>query len=353
MKKGLLRNIAIALSFSLIGIMLFTNAAKAKTPPRPTKAIQSFIQYMVKKHGFQKDKLTALMKKAKYDPKVIVSIKYPFEKKPWDYYRRYFLSKDRIEGGVEYWKTHLKTLNAVKKHYGVPPDIIIAIIAVESKFGRHTGGYNELNALSTLAFYYPPRSKFFKKELEHYLLLARKEKLSPLKIQGSYAGALGIPQFMPSSYRHYGVDYSKNQSVDLMSNHKDAIASVANYLKQSGWRQDQPVAVPAKIIGKIPQQLISKRARPKYTIEQLEKYQIYPVEKESPKLMAALIAMHSTDSTEYWIVLRNFHAIMKYNPNTTYSLAVYELSRAIKKSYEQQTTKTSTTTTSGGAAKGS
>jgi len=291
------------------------------------------------------------MKKTEYDSKVIESIMRPFEKRPWNFYRSFFLSKERIEGGAKYWKTHLKTLNAVEKRYGVPPNIIIAIIGIESKFGTHTGKHNELNALSTLAFYYPPRSKFFKKELEHYLLLTRREKLSPLEIQGSYAGALGIPQFMPSSYRYYGVDYSKNRSIDLLNDHNDAIASVGNYLKRSGWRRNQSIAVPAKILGKVPENMISDKVHLKHTIAQLEKHNVYPLEKEPRTRRATLIAMHSTDSTEYWIVFRNFRAIMKYNPSTTYSLAIYELSNAIKKAYEQQTSKTSTKPTRKGRAK--
>jgi len=340
MKQKILQTILFPLLF-LFSITVLAN--NTKIPPRPTKKINAFIQHMVKKYNFNRKELTALMQHAKYNPKVIRSITYPFEKKPWNFYRRFFLTKERIEGGAKYWEQHLKTLNAVKKEYGVNPAVIIAIIAIESKFGKHAGTYNELSALSTLAFYYPKRSKFFKKELIHFLLLTRKEKLPTLEIRGSYAGALGIPQFMPSSYRHYAVDYTKNQSIDLMKNHDDAIASIANYLKRSGWKLNQPVAVPAKISGKVPQQLISKKAIPNYTIKQLEQHKVFPAETESANRKAALIAMQNTDSSEYWIVFRNFRAIMKYNPRTTYSMAVYELSRAIKQAYDRQN-KTSPTT---------
>ncbi len=331
MKTTLLRTLLFTTLFTLCCTAFSeTTVEVAKTPARPTEKIQNFIQGMVKNHGFSKKKLTALMNKAKYNPNVIARITHPFEKKSWDFYRSFFITKERIEGGVAYLKTHEKTFAAVKKRYGVPPSIIAAIIAVESKFGTHLGKYNELSALTTLAFYYKPRSKFFKKELKHFLLLTRKQKLTPEEIQGSYAGALGIPQFMPSSYRHYAVDYSKNKSIDLINDHNDAIASVANYLKKAGWKTNQPIAVPAKIIGKVPTKLISKRAKPKLTVDQLEDHNVFAVEKEPLKLKAALIAMQNTDSTEYWIVFQNFRAIMRYNPSTTYSLAVYELSQAIK-----------------------
>ena len=225
---------------------------------------------------------------------------------------------------------------------------LLSLLSVlESRFGQHVGTHNELNALTTLSFYYPKRAKFFKSELTHFLLLTRHEKLNPTVLQGSYAGALGIPQFMPSSYRHYGINYSKNHTVDLFTNHADAIASVANYLNQAGWIQNQPIAIPAKNSGKIRKSLISETATPKYTIEQFRRYRVYPVKKQPKQLKAALIAMQNTDSREYWLVFQNFHAIMRYNPRTTYALAVFELSCAIKEAYEQQlVTAKSTATTS-------
>lgn len=318
------------------------------TPPRPTKAINLYIDRLVQQHHFNKKQLTDLIKRAKYNPNIIHSITHPFEKKPWNFYRRYFVRPDRIKNGIHYWETHKKILNDIKNQYGIPPSIVIAIIGIESFFGEKSGTYNELNALTTLSFYYPKRQKFFQSELTHFLLLARQEKLDPTQLKGSYAGALGIPQFMPSSYRYYGVGYSKKQSVNLFTNHGDAIASIGNYLAKSGWTSGQPIAIPAKITGKSFQSFISKTAKPKYTLAKLRRHHIRPIKKEPKHLKAALIAMKNTNSTEYWLVFQNFHAIMKYNPRTTYALAVYELSQAIKKAHEKYLATTSTTTAPSG-----
>lgn len=305
-------------------------------PPRATKAINAYVNQLVKQYKFNKAKLTKIMDHAKYEPMVIHWITHPFEKKPWNFYRKFFVRQDRIDNGVKYWDKHQKIFNDVQDRYGVDPSVIIAIIGIESYYGERAGTYNVLNALTTLSFYYPKRQKFFRSELTEYLRLTRHEKLNLLLLKGSYTGALGIPQFMPSSYRHYGVDYSKNQSIDLFTNHLDAIASIANYIDQVGWVPGRPVAVPAILKRDVPKQLISKTAKPRYTLRQLRRYGIRPSVRIPSNTKAALIAMHNTDSDEYWLVFQNFRAIMRYNPRTTYALAVYELSRAIKEAYEQQ-----------------
>ncbi|MCB1827583.1 MAG: lytic murein transglycosylase, partial [Coxiellaceae bacterium] len=196
----------------LIGTLSFSLVAKAEDkpktetiPPRATKAINAYVDELVQKYKFNKTNLTKIMAQASYDPKVIHWITHPFEKKPWNFYRSFFVRQDRIDNGVKYWLQHKKLFNKIQKEYGVDPSVIIAIIGIESFFGEHAGTYNELNALTTLSFYYPKRSKFFRSELTEFLRLTRHEKLNPLLLKGSYAGALGIPQFMPSSYRNYGV----------------------------------------------------------------------------------------------------------------------------------------------------
>lgn len=343
------------------GMLNLALCAQAKEADKPTaippqvvtEAISKYIDLMVRKYKFNKEKLTKVMDQGTYDPDVIRWITHPFEKKPWNFYRNFFVRKDRIDNGVKYWRAHQKMFDDVQARYGVDPSVIIAIIGIESYFGKHTGTYNELNALITLSFYYPKREKFFTSELTQFLLLARHEKLNPVILKGSYAGALGIPQFMPSSYRHYGVDYSKNQSIDLFTNHKDAIASIANYLNEAGWTQGQPIAVPATIKENVPKQLLSKTGKPLYTLSRFSRYRIHPIDEMSGHLKAALIAMHNTDSIEYWLVFRNFHAIMRYNPRTTYALAVFELSRAIKEAYERQPAQTSTPAAPTGKTPGS
>lgn len=326
----------------LIGLSNFTLATTSESienattiPPRPTQAINQFVNQVAKKYQFNRKQLASIMAQAKYDPMVVHWMTHPFEKKPWDFYRRFFVKPERIENGVKYWKAHKKILNDVASRYHVDPSVIVAIIGIESSYGTKAGKYSVLDALVTLSFYYPKRQPFFKSELTHFLLLTRHEKLNPLALKGSYAGALGIPQFMPSTYRHYGVDYSKNNSINLFTNHSDTIASIANYLSKSGWKRGGPIAVMAKTPQKVPTRLISKTGIPKYTLSQFRHHRITPVKKESKNLKAALIKMQNTDSVEYWLVFRNFRAIMKYNPRTTYALAVFELSQAIKKNYEK------------------
>ena len=302
---------------------------------KPNGQEEQFITAMVKHYSFKKSYLQDILAKANYNEKVIQSIKAPFEKKPWNFYRSYFVTAKRVELGVAYWQAHAKTLAAVKKKYGVDPSVIVAILGVETLYGKHIGGYSELDALSTLAFHYPPRSSYFTKELKQYLLLSRSEKLPITEIRGSYAGALGIPQFMPSSYRHYGVDFTGNKQVNLMNNNADAIASVANYLKQNGWQRNEPVATAVKKENAaIPQNLISTSAIPKHTLAYFAKRHILSEQHYNKTLPAALVELENgTQPGEYWFTFANFKSIMRYNPSSVYAMAVFQLSEAIKQAY--------------------
>src|SRR3990167_950934 len=201
---------------------------------------KQFIQKLVTQDHFNQRKLDHLFETLHPNSKIIQSMTSPFEKQPWSYYRNYFITPERVTLGAKYLKDHHKVLQAMSKKYGIPAIIIVAIIGVETEYGRHLGKYPVLSTLYTLGFYYPPREKFFRKELAQYLILTRDNNLPVSSIKGSYAGALGIPQFMPSSYRHYGVALEKNAPVDLF-NHNDAIASVANYFHKMGWAPNQPV----------------------------------------------------------------------------------------------------------------
>lgn len=339
---GILRKFV---STSLIAVILSTFSmsiqAKPSEPwlfPEPLPHnMQAFIDQMASKYHFNKRKLTQLLLQAQYIPQVLQSADHPMEKQTWDSYRKYFLSENRIRQGVNYWKTHQQTLQDIQKKYGVDPSIIVAIIGIETLYGKNSGRFQELGALSTLAFAYPQRSSFFQKELKEFLILSRDYHLPPLELKGSYAGALGIPQFMPSSYRYYAVNYSNNNKVDLLHDHSDAIASVANYLKKSGWQENAPIAVPAKAKHEIPAQLISKNAKNHQPLHQWLSYGIKinkPINHQTP---AALIALQNTHNKEYWLVFHNFRAILSYNTNITYAMAVYQLSQAIREAYEKNT----------------
>ena len=336
-------------SILLISLFLFfTTPTLAETTHHSTKKspqesiahknIKIFIHDMVKQYKFDKTHLTTLMAKAHYNPRVIHKINQPFESKPWDFYRSFFVTDKRAKAGAAYWQQHEKVLRDIEQRYGVDPSIIIAIIGVESHYGKYMGQYIELDTLTTLAFYHKKRARFFKKELSEYLLLTRQQKLPPLELNGSYAGALGIPQFMPSSYRHYAIDYDNDQQADLVNQHDEAIASIANYLKKAGWKAKQPIASSATLQHKIPHKIISHSAKPNTNINQLKKQGIRISTKHTPTQKAALIEMQNTNSKEYWVVFENFHAFMRYNPRTTYALAIYLLSQKIRKQHEQGTT---------------
>ena len=211
--------------------------------------VKIFIQEMVKKYKFKESDLVALFNTIKIKPTVIQSVKAPLEQKPWYTYRMLFITEQRIVQGVEFWNKYQDVLAKAEKIYGVPANIIVATIGVETKYGRNKGEYPVIDALATLAFSDSPRAPFFRKELTEFLLLTREQHLNPLEVMGSYAGAIGQPQFMPSSYRNYAVNFSGNLKIDLSHNEADVIGSIANYYKKHGWETDQPVAIPASIAG--------------------------------------------------------------------------------------------------------
>jgi len=294
--------------------------------------IKSFIDNMVVKHQFDKQELIALFSKAKKLPKVIKSINRPAEALPWHRYQKIFVKNKRIEQGVEFWKKNLSTLNRAEKKYGVPAEIIVAIIGVESRYGKHKGAYRIVDSLSTLGIDYPRRSKFFLKELENLLLLSKEEGFDALELMGSYAGAMGKPQFIASSYRHYAVDFDGDGVRDLLNNTDDAIGSVANYFRKHGWKPNKPITFPATIKGKKYTQILDKGIKPKTTISQAKEYGIAYNADLAPKNKFALIELkQKKGDKEYWIALDNFYVITRYNHSELYAMAVFQLAESIKK----------------------
>src|SRR3990167_3385059 len=277
----------------------------AVNPAQEKIAEKQFIQELVTKDHFNRYKLEQLFKTLHENPKIIQSMTSPFEKKPWSFYRDYFVTSERITLGAQYLKAHHRVLQEMSKKYGIPASIIVAIIGVETEYGLHLGKYPVLSTLYTLGFYYPPREKFFRKELAQYLILTRDNDLPVSTIKGSYAGALGIPQFMPSSYRHYGVALEKNSSVNLFNNN-DAIASVANYFHKNGWAPNQPIT-----------------------------YRLSSKNEPFNEKKARRIALPLTKGAEYWATYKNFNVIMSYNHNVVYAMAVYQLSKKIDQQYAE------------------
>lgn len=336
----------IVLILTLLTVVNLADAAPGAQSTGPVLTVEQFVDKMVRDDHYDRDQLLRLFQQTAYVPEVIDRINRPFEERPWDFYKNFFITPERIHQGVEYWRQHADTLAKVSRQYGVSPAVIVAIIGIESKYGQQPSPFPELGTLATLSFHYPKRAAFFQNELENYLLLTKQFNLAPLELKGSYAGALGIPQFMPSTYRRFAVNYNGQGSVNLLENHDDAIASIANYLQKSGWIANQPIASPAKVNGQPQKWLLSIDAKPVYQIKTMQKFGIHSSNSYSPSKKVALIEMLNTASKEYWITFQNFYAIMSYNPRTTYAMAIYLLSEEIKKLYGSGATQKGTTTLS-------
>jgi len=296
--------------------------------------VKQFIDQMVEQHQFEKQSLLTLFSQVKLQKRVEKAIASPAEAKPWYKYRSIFLTTSRTEGGVEFWKENADVLAETEKRFGVPPEIITAIIGVETRYSKHTGGFRVIDSLSTLAFNYPKRSKFFRKELEQFLLLCREEEANPLELTGSYAGAMGIPQFMPSSFRHYAADFDGDGKKDIWKNTSDVIASVANYFTIHGWQKGAPVAFPVSVEGEQYKEVIGNSLKPKRTLAELQSHGVNIGESTLPlDTTARLLSLKQKNSTEEWAVLTNFYVITRYNHSDHYAMAVYQLSQEIKNRY--------------------
>ncbi|MHB1946782.1 MAG: lytic murein transglycosylase B [Gammaproteobacteria bacterium] len=282
--------------------------------------VQTFINQMVKKHKFKKTELNALFNTIKIRPRVIQSIKAPLEQKPWSTYQMLFVTEWRIREGVNFWNKYQDVLERAEKIYGVPASIIVATIGVETKYGRYTGEYPVIDALANLAFGNSGRGSFFRSELEQFLLLSREQHLNPRSITGSYAGAIGQPQFMPSSYRNYAVNFSGSGKIDLSHNEVDVIGSVANYYKKHGWNTSQPITIPASIHGGKYQLHLTKHR----TISKAELMEAGIVPHHDLKYRVIQLQGHY--GNEYWLGFHNFEVIKRYNPSDLYAMAVYQLS---------------------------
>ena len=290
--------------------------------------VQAFIIKMVKKHGFNKSQLDNLFNAVKIRPQVIRHINKPLEKELWDTYQMLFVNEWRIQHGVKFWNQYEAALQQAEATYGVPASIIVATIGVETKYGQKMGEYRVMDSLTNLAFSDSSRAPFFRRELEQFLLLTQEEHLDPFKIMGSYAGAIGQPQFMPSSYRHYAVNFSKSGKTDLINNEVDVIGSIANYYRKHGWKNNEPVAIQAMIIGNRYDYLLKKnKIKQPLTLAELSQYGVLPNRKfTNDEHKVKVIELQKHYSKEYWLGFRNFSVIKRYNSSDLYAMAVYQLS---------------------------
>ena len=294
--------------------------------------VRSFIDEMVRDHDFDRADLVATLKKAEMKQNIIDAISRPAEKTlTWAEYRKIFITPERIAAGAEFCRENAETLQRIAESSGVPVEILVGIIGVETYYGRITGGYRVLDALSTLAFHYPPRSKFFRKELMQYLLLVREESLSADEPTGSYAGAMGRPQFMPSSYRAYAIDSTGDGKRDIWNNWADVSGSVANYFLEHGWRPDEQVVAQATLSGQwsgaIPEPRNTLKASD--TIESLSKKGVVFSTDLCADSKSELLTYEGANGIEHWVGFHNFFVITRYNRSAMYALAAYQLGQEI------------------------
>ena len=309
--------------------LLLVGGALAKSPDQLR---EDFIAEMVREHGFSEDAVRRTLYKAHLKRPLLEAISRPAEKRlNWTEYRNIFLTGSRIEGGVAFWRSHAETLARAEREFGVPPQVIVAILGVETRYGANTGGHRVLDALHTLGFHYPRRGEFFRTQLSHFLRFAREEDIAPTMPTGSYAGAMGVPQFMPDSFRIYAIDYDGDGHRDIWHNMDDVIGSVANYFVKKGrWQRGQPVTYRASGVDGRHTALIEAGAKPTLSLSQVQESGIRVEGSPPDDLSLSLMAFDTDAGEEHWVGLPNFYAIMRYNPRTKYAMAVYQLSEAIR-----------------------
>ncbi len=297
----------------------------ADNPP-----LRALIDRLVQQDGFDRSEVERLLTEATYQQSIVDAITRPAEKMPWSRYRPIFMTEERINGGVAFWQQHADLLARAERELGVPAAVITAIIGVETRYGANTGRYRALDALTTLTVAGLPRSAFFGQELRELFLLGREEHVDPFTITGSYAGALGLPQFIPSSYRAYAVDFDHDGRRDLLGSPADAIGSVANYLNRHGWTYGQSISAAATVTPAAAS-LAGTDPTPRLLLAELRRQGVTAAtDKTVPaSAKAALIRLDGDQGDEYHLGFQNFYVITRYNHSPLYAMAVTQLAAAI------------------------
>lgn len=305
--------------------------AQAPGNYRDHSKAREFMDYMVAEYGTDRLDLQTLFAQAEYKQSIVDAMNRPAEKvKEWKDYRKIFVTEKRISQGVEFWSQHRAQLERAEREFGVPVEVILAILGVETYYGRLTGSYRVIDALSTLAFDYPKRSAFFTRELEHFLLLSGEQKLNPVDLTGSYAGAMGFGQFMPSSYRSYAVDYSGDGIVDIWHDSTDAIGSIANYFVRHDWRRGEAITTRARIAAGYNDSIVNQVVSPALTLAELAEQGFTPVASNTPQSARAIpLKLQGADGVEFWLGFHNFYVITRYNHSFRYAMAVTQLSEIL------------------------
>jgi membrane-bound lytic murein transglycosylase B len=319
-----------------IGLLILAasaGAAEAGATPAVAKLrpdVETFISEMVERHAFAQTELQSIFRMAQFQPSIIAAISKPATSKPWYEFHPLLVTPQRITDGVTFWNSHASTLERARREFGIPEEIIAAVIGVETNYGVQSGRHRVLDALTTLAFDYPKRAEFFRNELEQYLLMGREQRADILNIKGSYAGAIGIPQFMPSSYRRYAVDFDNDGKADLSRSTADAIGSVANYLKSYGWEPEQTVAVPAMVNGTDYREAVFSGGRPFHTVEEMRKLGVVTQTAIPGDRPVTLIELENRTGSEHWLGFNNFFVITRYNRSVNYAMSVLQLAEEIR-----------------------
>jgi membrane-bound lytic murein transglycosylase B len=298
------------------------------------KDVKEFVAEMAKRHGFSKRELNRVLGQAQYQPAIVRAMEQPPESAlaSWQAYRSIFIKPERIEAGAQFWNRNAGALKRAEAEYGVPEDVIIGIIGVETTFGKNIGTFRVIDALATLAFDYPKRGAYFRGELEHYLVFSRERKIDPLKMKGSYAGAIGIPQFMPGSFRRFAVDFDGDGQINLATSPADAIGSIGNFLKSHGWVRGQPVAISAQVSGDGWRKLAESGIVPETRFSDLPGYGVKVAADLPEDTLCALVELESPgQASDVRVTLKNFFVLTRYNRSNLYAAAVLDLAAEIAK----------------------
>jgi membrane-bound lytic murein transglycosylase B len=292
--------------------------------------VRQFIAAMVEKHDYDRDVLVAALKEAKSQEAILTAISKPAEKTlTWHEYRNIFLTPERINAGAAFWREHKNDLRRISEETGVSCEILVGIIGVETYFGRITGKHRVLDALATLAFDHPPRAKFFMRELEEFLLLVREEGMEATTATGSYAGAMGAPQFMPSSFRAYAVDSNDDGKRDIWGDWQDVIGSVANYFVAHGWAPGTPIVTQASLGADWSGAPPANTLTPTETVDSLSRQGVMFAASLPGDHKSQLLTLGGPDGDEHWVGFHNFFVITRYNRSVMYALAVHQLGQEI------------------------
>jgi membrane-bound lytic murein transglycosylase B len=327
-----MKSIRFALTFAILSLSTHSIAADTASVDLTQANVAAFIDEMVEKHEFDRTALSAVLSEAQIKQTIIKKISTPAERTlSWGEYRKIFITKERINVGVAFWRENSEMLERIELETGVAIEMLVGIIGVETYFGRITGRDRVIDALATLAFEYPARSKFFRKELKEFLILAREEDIDPTVPMGSYAGAMGRPQFMPSSFRAYAVDSTGDGKRDIWNNWADVAGSVANYFLAHRWRVGEEVVAQATLSsdwnGPVPKPANSLKATE--TVASLSKMGVMFVTDFSAESEGQLLTYEGDEGIEHWVGFHNFFVITKYNRSAMYALAAHQLGQLI------------------------